>query len=206
MADSGANFTDWQRSTRRQGLLVDDDFSWSDAPTPRRRGEVAAPSRRAASGTITIERGESATPRFDERDDYDEYPDARRYVDFDRVGGGSSTNREYDTDVHEVVSAGYQDDDVYEYDYPEAVDDDGYAMPVPAADVYASQAPDPYAVEPPSGRRTVVITGRGSESYQPARQRGGSDTALTRRGFRPDSVAMWGVLLGIALLLGSIAH
>jgi hypothetical protein len=202
MADSGANFTDWQRSSRRQGLVVDDDFSWSDAPTPRRRGEVAVPSARANSRTIVIERDDASDPHPRDRDEPVEYPDARRYVDFDRSGYGDSA---IELDAHESATSEFHDTDVYEYDYPEAVDDDGYAQPLAAAEVYASHAPDPYAQEP-SGRRTVVITGRGSEHYQPVRQRRGSESALTRRGFRPDSVAMWAVLLGIALLLGSIAH
>ena len=203
MADSGANFTDWQRSSRRQGLVVDDDFSWSDAPTPRRRGEVAVPSARAKSGTIVIERDDAIDGRSRDRDEWVEYPDARRYVDFERSADSSS--REIGLSAREGEVSAYHDTDVYEYDYPEAVDDDGYAQPLAAAEVYASHAPDPYAQEP-SGRRTVVITGRGSEHYQPVRQRRGSESALTRRGFRPDSVAMWAVLLGIALLLGSIAH
>jgi hypothetical protein len=205
MADSGANFTDWQRSSRRQGLVVDDDFSWSDAPTPRRRGEVAVPSARAKSGTIVIERGDVADARSGDRDEWEEYPDARRYVDFERSDRPASSSREIELSAQEGELSGYRDSDVYEYDYPEAIDDDGYAQPLAAADVYASHAPDPYAQEP-SERRTVVITGRGSEHYQPVRQRRGSGTAVTRRGFRPDSVAMWAVLLGIALLLGSIAH
>ena len=54
-------------------------------------------------------------------------------------------------------------------------------------------------------RRTVVIRGRGAERY-PAPRRG-SESRLRpheRSGFKPDRVAMWAVLLGLALLLGAV--
>jgi hypothetical protein len=63
------------------------------------------------------------------------------------------------------------------------------------------------AAPEPTGRRTVVITGRGAERYPASRRRAGSALAFHQRsGFGPDRMAMWAVLLGIALLLGSIAH
>ncbi len=70
---------------------------------------------------------------------------------------------------------------------------------------------EPYAVREaavatPDGRRTVVITGRGSGTYPVRRRR---DVALSlheRAGLRPDRTAMWAVLLGLALLIGSVAH
>lgn len=52
------------------------------------------------------------------------------------------------------------------------------------------------------GRRTVAISGRGSERYQSqSARRRPSTRAHERPGFRPDRVAMWAVLLGFALVL-----
>jgi len=55
------------------------------------------------------------------------------------------------------------------------------------------------------GRRTVVITGRGAERY-PAPRRGYESRLRPheRSGFKPDRVAMWAVLLGVALLLAAV--
>jgi hypothetical protein len=59
-----------------------------------------------------------------------------------------------------------------------------------------------------TGRRTVVITGRGAERYAPAsRRRQASELRFHERsGFSPDRTAMWAVLLGLALLLGCVVH
>jgi hypothetical protein len=57
-----------------------------------------------------------------------------------------------------------------------------------------------------TSRRTVVITGRGSERYVAPRR---SYTAGLKRheraGFKPDRVALWAFVLCLALLLGAIA-
>jgi hypothetical protein len=57
----------------------------------------------------------------------------------------------------------------------------------------------------PATRRTVTITGRGSDrlppsrsAYSPAQRR-----ARERRSGRPERVAMWAVLLGVALAIGA---
>jgi hypothetical protein len=58
---------------------------------------------------------------------------------------------------------------------------------------------------PAGARRTVVIRGQGARGYVPAR--GGYETRLRpheRSGFKPDRVALWAVLLGLALLLGAV--
>lgn len=56
----------------------------------------------------------------------------------------------------------------------------------------------------PPGRRTVVITGRGAERPTPPRRGYDARVALYERsGFKPDRVAMWAVLLGLALLLAA---
>ncbi|MGC9221738.1 MAG: hypothetical protein ACP5H2_10375 [Solirubrobacteraceae bacterium] len=59
-----------------------------------------------------------------------------------------------------------------------------------------------------SGRRTVVITGRGDSRYTlSAVRRRASERQLSfkqRVGFDPDHAAMWAMLLGIALLIGCL--
>jgi hypothetical protein len=59
-----------------------------------------------------------------------------------------------------------------------------------------------------SGRRTVIITGRGDSRYMlaSARRRSSELRFHERTGFNPDRIAMWAVLLGIALLIGAVAH
>jgi hypothetical protein len=54
-----------------------------------------------------------------------------------------------------------------------------------------------------TGRRTVVITGRGAEGYHARRSHKPALRPHERAGFKPDRVAMWAVLLGLALLLGA---
>jgi hypothetical protein len=56
-------------------------------------------------------------------------------------------------------------------------------------------------------RRTVVITGRGAERWATTPRRGYDAHVRPheRAGFKPDRVAMWAVLLGLALLLGAAA-
>lgn len=57
----------------------------------------------------------------------------------------------------------------------------------------------------PAARRTVVIRGQGTRGYAPSR--GGYEARLRlheRSGFKPDRVALWAVLLGLALLLGAV--
>ncbi len=54
-------------------------------------------------------------------------------------------------------------------------------------------------------RRTVVIRGHGTRGYAPSR--GGYEARLRpheRSGFKPDRVALWAVVLGLALLLGAV--
>jgi hypothetical protein len=60
--------------------------------------------------------------------------------------------------------------------------------------------------EPATGvRRTVVITGRGSERYRPPAGRRSDYRPHERVGFNPDRMAMWAVLLGVVLLLAAAA-
>jgi hypothetical protein len=78
------------------------------------------------------------------------------------------------------------------------------------SDVRYSRAPSPPhpAGEPQPGRRTVTIRGRGDERYVPSltarsARRRPAGRRRRRRGFAPDRVAMWAVVL--CMLLGLIA-
>jgi hypothetical protein len=83
--------------------------------------------------------------------------------------------------------------------------------PEPVAERTQTRGPAPEELrtlreqdDEPSGRRTVVITGRGADRYVAPRR--GYDSRLRpheRSGFKPDRVALWAVLLGIALVLGA---
>jgi hypothetical protein len=69
----------------------------------------------------------------------------------------------------------------------------------------AVAAADPATQPPVVGRRTVTITGRGSERGLPMRS---SRPPARRRprehgSGRPERIAMWAVLLGIALAIGA---
>jgi len=70
--------------------------------------------------------------------------------------------------------------------------------------------PSDSAIEAPAAgtRRTVVITGRGDERYVPApRRRRTAELRFHERStFSPDRAGLWAVLLGIALVIGAIAH
>lgn len=55
----------------------------------------------------------------------------------------------------------------------------------------------------PAARRTVVITGHGHDRPVPRRGYDARVRRHERSGFKPDRVAMWAVLLGLALLLAA---
>lgn len=99
---------------------------------------------------------------------------------------------------------------------------DAEAPEAHAPESYATDATEAYATEvrgtearareeratAEASRRTVVITGRGDARYMPApRRRPSSGLAFHERSsFSPDRAGLWAVLLGIALLIGCIAH
>ncbi len=74
-----------------------------------------------------------------------------------------------------------------------------------AHSISPTRAPD-LAVQ--GARRTVVITGRGDERYMPApRRRPSAELRFHERSsFSPDRAGLWAVLLGIALVIGCVAH
>jgi len=166
MRTSGTPFTDWEQvdADRRRPLLVDEDFSWSEPPSRRRRssGSQAGPwrERRVEPEYRVDPEYEVEPPRLDVEHEVD-------------IAWGGRMSASLD-DTYEVVPHSFSDD----------------------------------AEKDPGTRRTVVITGRGA-GYYPAPSRRRAETGLAfheRAGFNPDRMAMWAVLLGVALLLGCIAH
>ena len=83
-----------------------------------------------------------------------------------------------------------------------------WSQPGDRAFAERSQRAEPRADEP--ARRTVTITGHGSEGYA---SRHGTSPSMAERhrqlprheraGFRPDRAAMWAVLLGVILMLAA---
>lgn len=77
------------------------------------------------------------------------------------------------------------------------------------------ERPVTWAPRAANGRRTVQITGRGSERNLPAVTRRGAERKLPpgsptlrrheRAGFQPDRAAMWAVVLGLLLILVAAA-
>jgi hypothetical protein len=155
MPTSGATFTDWEQLglDSRRPLLVDEDFSWSEPPSRRRRSHVSVAPR---------ERAHRVEPEYAPEPTYASEPAYAREPDY-------------------ALESAYEPEPSYEL--------------------------EPAYGELPSGRRTIVITGRGAEPYPVPRRRAEADLSFHERAaFNPDRTAMWAVLLGLALLLGCIAH
>jgi hypothetical protein len=203
MPPTGSAFTDWQQvDAAERRLLMDEDFSWSEPPARSRRRPVEEPqpSRRR---TAVIEREREEDPR--DRSAREEVAETQSEFDAlmqrwnDAYGDGARVEeptRRGATEAYETDSpaADVYDPDTFDYDdlarYTEA--------PV------TEDRSGAYVDE--SGRRTVVITGRGAERYSP-RRRPASDLRFHERsGFNPDRTAMWAVLLGLTLLLGCVVH
>jgi hypothetical protein len=167
------------RRPRQSRLLVDDDFSWSDVP--RQRGRVAVTDVKS--------------DRYDER----AYgSDERGYV----PRGESEYNRAYDGRVtYGERGADPQLGGRYEFDFEDA----GFeAEDRRVSDqVFLDEQSGALELAAP-GRRTIVITGHGAERNLPVRRRREASLRIHERsGFRPDRIALWAFLLGLALLLGA---
>jgi hypothetical protein len=198
MPEQGPTFTDWAQldaDDRRRPLLIDEDFSWSEPPSRRRRASVA-----------TVEREARVAPRqqdeYDDRYAYDEAPDDRHVYE-QRDERGSSRGRQQPAHQEDAW-----DSEPINVERELDVAWGGRLSAPVGAETYEV---DPYDFEPsfgdePSGRRTVVITGRGASSYPVRRPRSTELAFHERDSFNPDRTAMWAVLLGIALLIGCIAH
>lgn len=212
MPPTGSAFTDWQQvDAAERRLLMDEDFSWSEPPARSRRRPVEEPQpSRRRTAVIERERDDARNSREDAaraevaetHSEFDvlmqrwndAYGDgARDATPAQRHVAGPSEADPYETDLYDPdphVADGFDYDDLARYTEGPVVEDRSGA----------------YVDE--SGRRTVVITGRGAERYAPAsRRRQASELRFHERsGFSPDRTAMWAVLLGLALLLGAIVH
>lgn len=168
----------------RHRLLMDEDFSWSEVPRRRRvrAAEARNPgARRAAQGRAD---GRGTGSRESVSRQSDSRFDARRFS-----ARGSGPRR---ADVRGSLAPG--------------LDAQGTHDAIAADDLL----PDIYGVVDhsaggPGGRRTIVITGHGSERYLPtrSRRREASLRLHERSSFKPDRIALWAFLLALALLLGA---
>ena len=189
MSTSGTTFTDWeQEGVDRRQPLFDEDFSWSEPPTRRRR---------LSTSESKVERRRRVEPEYDAEPAYAAEPRARYATEpasrTQPASHGESAPEADAIDLEREIDTAW-----------------GGRLSASAADTYEivpSSFVGEAAIES-SGRRTVVITGRGAAAtYSVSRRRAEAGLAFHERsGFNPDRMAMWAVLLGIALLLGAIAH
>jgi hypothetical protein len=203
MPPTGSTFTDWQQVEKERRLLMNEDFSWSEPPKRSRRRVTDEPIRARRMTQLAIE------PRYSAEPDYS----AESYYDYDAPPRPGAAQESWDqpTEVHshfdEMMAEwnaaygeapdGFDHDDLARYTQAQVREDHSAAFDL-ADPGTAGQ----------SGRRTVVITGRGDDRYMPApRRRPSSDLRFHERsGFSPDRAGLWAVLLGVALLLGAIVH
>jgi hypothetical protein len=160
-------------------VIIDEDITWSDAPRRRRRVEsdAAWPQRRVSGPVSRQQRGDDA-PRERERErERIAEPVAEQQAAWDEALESlqSSGERDWHSAKVELIGEASAENEV-------------------ELEQLALAAPE---------RRTVVITGRPVERYQPVRRssHGSHLPAHARAGFKPDRVAMWAVALGILLLL-----
>ncbi len=192
MPQAGSNFMDWQQAENESRLFVDDDFSWSEPPQRRRRRITEEPIR-TARRTAVLEYESGHDDHRESGADYEPAPPAT-YPPATRQSWNQPTavHSHFD-EMMEAWNANY------------GSGADGFDTSVERA----FDLSDPGAQASALGaRRTVVITGHGDDRYLPApRQRRSSELRFHERSsFSPDRAGLWAVLLGIALVIGAIAH
>lgn len=220
MPPTGSIFTDWQQVEQEGRLLMDEDFSWSEPPRRRRRPITDEPVR-ARRRTSVLEY--ESEPDFA----YESIASYEPSAAYDPSAGYESSAAYEPTDAYEP-SAGYEPV-VAGHPVTEHEGARGWDQPTEAHShfdemmeewnvAHGDRAPerafdlsDPGTTGSASAdgsRRTVVITGRGDERYVPApRRRASSELRFHERStFSPDRAGLWAVLLGIALLIGCLAH
>jgi hypothetical protein len=194
MPPTGSTFTDWQQVEKESRLLMDEDFSWSEPPQRRRRPITEEPIR-ARRRTAVLEYAHEPVSEH-EPGSYDAFDEPSFDVEAEEVNAWdqpTAAHSHFD-EMMEQWNAVYGD---------------------PADDVHGDSAARAFDLSDPGtelaaqgARRTVVITGRGDERYMPApRRRPSADLRFHERSsFSPDRAGLWAVLLGIALVIGAIAH
>ena len=201
MPPTGSTFTDWQQVEKESRLLMDEDFSWSEPPQRRRRRITEEPiraRRRTAVREYAHEpsEGEDHLVSENESSSYDAFDEPAFEVEIEGVEAWdqpTAAHSHFD-EMMAQWNAEYGDsaDEAHRDTVARAFD-----LSDPGAELVAQGA-----------RRTVVITGRGDERYMPApRRRPSADLRFHERSsFSPDRAGLWAVLLGIALVIGALAH
>jgi hypothetical protein len=221
---TGSIFMDWQQVERESRLFAPGDFDWSEPPRRRRRiTEAATPGRRrrvvdepspsTVEEPIRVTRGSVAAgyePGFREYQASLPYESSPPYEPMaDDLPPARSEAWDHPTSSHS-----HFDEMMAEWNaaYGDGARHDGARLrrdshhsPAPVFDLSDPGGSDAGAL---GARRTVQITGRGDERYMPAlrRPREAELRFHERSGFSPDRAGLWAVLLGIALVIGAIAH
>jgi hypothetical protein len=198
MPPSGSTFTDWQQDDNERRLLMDEDFSWSEPPARARR---RAPQEPARARTVVLERDPWADEAFARLSDRDGYVSGQPVYRADADAEFEAARQQWSDAYSEALSQAeeaealeqheeFDRDDVASYANARVVEDRSGAFDLSD-----------------SGRRTVIITGRGDARYIPEPRRRSRELRFHERsGFNPDRAALWAVLLGVMLLIGCIAH
>ena len=179
MPQTGSTFMDWQQLQGRSPLRIDDDFSWSEPPRRRRRPVSDEPIRaRRRSATHGLAEESAGTS-----------------------GGAQRVPLEIgDPAAFEAAQAEWFEERE-RFEPRRRPDRPRRARMFDLSDPGASASAG-------ESRRTVVISGQGDGRYLPAPRRRRTEglSFHERAGLRPDRAGMWAVLLGIALVIGAVAH
>lgn len=188
MSEAGSTFTDWQQVERDSLLFVDDDFNWSEPPRRRRRRitESAGSSRRRSADEPVYDEQPVHAERRAAVLEYEPEP-------LDAYAKSSATASSWE---HQATAPNHFDEMMQQWNIAYG---DGAGRDTGERGRHAAAD---------EARRTVLITGHGDERYLPApRRRRSSELRFHERSsFSPDRAGLWAVLLGIALVIGCIAH
>ncbi len=186
MPEAESTFIDWQRVEQDSRLLIDEDFSWSEASFARPASRARLAARGEAHREVRVARASGSSLRgFELQADAEFEPEPASATDSLRHGTHALTDLARDPQSSEL------------WERPRASIDEVFDLRDPGAGAAVG-----------GGRRTVIITGHGNERHLPVpRQRVSSTLRFHERsGFSPDRAGLWAVLLGLALLIGCIAH
>jgi hypothetical protein len=199
---------------RDSRLFTEGDFDWSEPPRRRRRiTEAATPARRraVAEPIRTVDEPIRATRRSAVLEyEYEYEPELLDAYEYE----ASSAYEPLADDVPPARSESWDQPTASHSHFDEMMEQWNASYGAGARrDSQRSERvfdlSDPGAeAAAQAARRTVLITGRGDERYMPAPRRPRSSELRfhERSGFSPDRAGLWAVLLGIALVIGAVAH